>query len=79
MRGFRLNEKLIKRKAILGPDDGDDKTVTLLYRLVFWVCLSESRNQIVIEADPRHREILLAQMKSDGANAKSVATLAVKV
>ena len=74
-----LKEKLIlKRKAILGPD-GDDKTVKILYRSVTWVCLSEARSQIEIEADPRHREILLAHMKLDGANAKSVATLAVKV
>ena len=35
----RLNEGLIrKRRAILGPDDGDDKTVTILNRLVTWVC-----------------------------------------
>ena len=27
----RRNEKpILKRKAILGPDDGDDKTVTIL-------------------------------------------------
>ena len=59
----RLNEGLIlKRRANLGPDDGDDKTVTILNRLVTWVCLSGSRNQIEIEADPHHREILLAQM-----------------
>ena len=49
--------------------DGDDKTVTILSRLVTWVCLSESCNQIEIEADPRHREILLAQMKLAGADA----------
>ena len=43
------------------------------------MCLSGSRNQGEIEADPRHREILLAQMILDGANVKSVATPAVKV
>ena len=59
----RLNEKLIlKRKAVLGPDNGDDRTVTIFNRFVTWVCLSESRSQIEIEADPRHREILIAQM-----------------
>ena len=76
----RLNEGLIlKRRAIVGPDDGDDKTVTILNRLVTWVCLSGSRSQIEIEADPRHREILLAQMNLDGANVKSVTTPAVKI
>ena len=79
-RESRLNEGLIiKRRAIPGPDDGDDKTVTILNRLVTWVCLSGSRNQIEIEADPRHREILLAQMNLDGANVKSVTTPAVKI
>ena len=44
-RESRLNEGLIlKRRAILGADDGDDKTVTILNRLVTWVCLSGSRN-----------------------------------
>ena len=34
----RLSEGLIfKRRAIPGPDDGDDKTVTILNRLVTWV------------------------------------------
>ena len=75
----RVDEKLIlKKKVVRGPDDGDDKTVTILNLLVTWVCLSESRNQIEIEADPRHREILLSQMKLDGANTQSVATPAVK-
>ena len=73
--GSPLNEGLIlKRRAILGPDGGDDKTVTILNRLNTWVCLSGSRNQIVIEAEPRRREILLAQMNRDGANVKSVTT-----
>ena len=62
-----------------GPDDGDDKTVTILNRLVTWVCLSGSRNLIEIEADPRNREILLAQMNLDGVNVKSVTTPAVKM
>ena len=68
-----------QKKSILGPDDGDDKTVTILNRLVTWVCLFESCNQIEIEADPRHREILLAQMKLAGATAESAATLTAKV
>ena len=33
----------------------------------------------MIEADPRHRQILLAQMNLDGAKAKSVTTPAVKI
>ena len=30
---------VLRRRAIPGPDDGDDKTVTILNRLVTWVCL----------------------------------------
>ena len=72
----RLNEGLIlKWRAVVGPDDGDDKTGTILNRLVTWVCLSGSE----IEADPCHRDILLAQMNLDGANVKSLTTPAVKV
>ena len=51
----------------------------ILSRLVTWVCLSGSRNQIEIEADPRHREILLAEMNLYGANVKSVTTPAMKM
>ena len=61
----RLNEKVILKKKA--------------NRLVNWASLSESRNHIEIEADPRHREILIAQLKLDGANRGSVATPAVKV
>ena len=70
----RLNEGLIFTRATLGPDDA-----TILNRLVTWVCPSGSRNQIEIEADPRHREILLAHMNLKGANVKSVTTPVMKV
>ena len=77
---YRVNEGLIlKRRAILGLDDGNNKTVTVLNRLMTWVCLSGSRSQIEVEADPRHREILLAQMNLDGANVKSVTPPAMKM
>ena len=69
----RLNEQVIlKWRGIRGPDDGDDKTATILNRWVTWACLSGSRgNRIEIEAGPRHREVLLAQMNLDGANNSS--------
>ena len=49
---------ILERRAIPNPDDGDDKIVTILNRLVTWVCLSGSRDQIEIEADLRNRENL---------------------
>ena len=39
----------------------------------------EPEARFEIEADPRHQEILLAQMSLDGANLKSVTTPAVKI
>ena len=37
----RLNEGLfLKRLSLVGLDDGDDKTVTILNRLVTWICFS---------------------------------------
>ena len=35
-----------------------------------WVRLTVPETRLKIEADPRHREILLAQMNLDGANVK---------
>ena len=66
----RLKEELIlARRAMLGPDDGDDGTVTL-NPLGAWVCQSGSNDQIEIEGDSRHREILFAQINLGGANVK---------
>ena len=61
----RVNEKVILKKKA--------------NRLVNWVNISGSRNHIEIEADSRHRETLLAQMKLDGATTGSVGTPAVNV
>ena len=40
---------------------------------------SGSRNQIEIEADPCHREILFVQMNMDGANTRPVTNPAMKL
>ena len=54
----RLFEGLnFERCAHLGVNDGADKTVTILNRLVTWVCLSGSRNQAAVQ--PRGRIGLL--------------------
>ena len=57
----RLKERLnFERCADLGVDDGVDKMVTILCRLVTW------SNQTGIETNPRHREVLHARMSMDG-------------
>eukprot|EP00973_Karenia_brevis_P035286 4866350-Karenia_brevis.AAC.1 len=50
----------IKVRAVLGPEDKDDKEVTILGRVVRW-----TREGIEYEADPKHRRILLEYFGSD--------------
>eukprot|EP00973_Karenia_brevis_P054552 7580723-Karenia_brevis.AAC.1 len=42
----------IKVRATLGPEEGDDKEVTILGRLVKW-----TNDGIEYEADPKHRKL----------------------
>eukprot|EP00973_Karenia_brevis_P009819 1327403-Karenia_brevis.AAC.1 len=44
----------IKVRAVLGPEEGDDKEVTILGRLVRW-----TKEGIEYEADPKHRKLVL--------------------
>ena len=56
----RLKERLnFERCTDLGVDDGD-RMVTILNRLVTW------SNQMGMEVNPRHREVVLARMSMDG-------------
>eukprot|EP00971_Amphidinium_carterae_P348030 6490283-Amphidinium_carterae.1 len=48
----------VEVKATLGPEDKDDKEVLLLNRIVRW----NPDNTISWEADPRHYEILIAEL-----------------
>eukprot|EP00973_Karenia_brevis_P007994 1084188-Karenia_brevis.AAC.1 len=41
-------------RAILGPDDWDDKEVTILGRMLQWV-----EEGIEYEADPKHRKMIM--------------------
>ena len=56
----RLKEELNLRRADFGVDDGDGKTVVILTRSVTW------SNQLEVEADSRHRDILFVQVNLDG-------------
>eukprot|EP00973_Karenia_brevis_P010048 1360936-Karenia_brevis.AAC.1 len=44
----------IKVRAVLGPEDKDDKEVSILGRLVRW-----TDEGIEYEADPKHRSLVL--------------------
>eukprot|EP00973_Karenia_brevis_P051500 7151274-Karenia_brevis.AAC.1 len=44
----------IKVRAILGPEERDDKEVTILGRLVRW-----TNEGIEYEADPKHRKLVM--------------------
>ena len=50
----------VKVRATLGPDDGDDKEVTILGRTVCWKPWG-----IEYEADQRHAEIIVNQMAGE--------------
>ena len=71
---------ILKRRAILGPDDSDDKTVTILNRLVTWICFSGSRaTRLRLKPTRAIERSLLAQTNLDGTNVKSVTTPAMKM
>ena len=62
---------LVKIRAILGPESGDDKEVSILNRVVRW-----EKDHLRYEADPRHVEKLL---RDEGLeDCKSLATPGVK-
>eukprot|EP00973_Karenia_brevis_P059194 8241984-Karenia_brevis.AAC.1 len=44
----------MKVRAVLGPEESDDKEVTILGRLVRW-----TKEGIEYEADPKHRRSIL--------------------
>ena len=62
---------IVKIRAVMGPDAGDDKEVSVLNRILRW----ESQ-ELCYEADPRHVEKLLKEM--DMGNCKPVTSLGVK-
>eukprot|EP00973_Karenia_brevis_P071705 9963982-Karenia_brevis.AAC.1 len=53
----------IKVRAVLGPEEKDDKEVTILGRFVRW-----TDEGIEYEADPKHRSIILEYL---GFNSKA--------
>lgn len=64
----------LKRLAVLGPEDKDDKEVTLLNRVIRYV--DGVRPSIEYEPDARHAAIIVAELGLTGA--KGVETPAVK-
>ena len=69
-----LHEKLkgvflLKLRALLGPDDDCQKSVTVLNRMIRWIDTSDGP-KIEYEADSRHADIALHQLGMDKANAK---------
>ena len=67
-----------KRRALLGSDPDDDKSITLLNRIVEWHVGEDGKPYISYEPDPRHVEILVTQVGLDKDNAKAVVTPGVK-
>ena len=59
---------IIKVRAILGPEQGDEKEVSILNRVVRW-----SSGVIEYEADPMHVKKLLRDMGMEGCRGLSTA------
>eukprot|EP00971_Amphidinium_carterae_P130833 2591827-Amphidinium_carterae.1 len=58
-------------KAVLGPEETDDKLCTLLNRVLLW-----TETGLVYEADPRHVELTLAETGT--LHAKELSTPSVR-
>ena len=50
----------IKVRALLGPEEGDDKSIVLLARHVRWTA-----EGIEYEADPKHRKLIMEHFGFD--------------
>ena len=68
---------LVKRRALLGFDRQDDKSVTFLNRIVE-LGTDAQGDYVTYEPDPRHSEILVKQLGLEGNGSKPVATPGVK-
>ena len=65
----QLKQKyLVKIRGVLGPDQNDQKAITLLNRVVEW-----TEDGLQIEADPRHVELVLRDLGLQYAKGSSVA------
>jgi len=72
-----IEKMLIKRKALLGWGDGDDRHAMLLNRLIS-VEFEDGRRSVMCEPDPRHIDLLLRMFSLDRGNSKGVVTPADK-
>ena len=64
---------IIKKRALLGFDENDDKHCTIMNRLIDFT-VSEDGPVITYEPDPRHVDLLLEYMGLEGAKVKGVST-----
>ena len=75
----RLKDLITKVKAILGPRANDDRHARVLNRTITWVLQTSTATECIeIEADNRHRDLVLRQLGLSKTS-KGVKTPGVKV
>ena len=66
-------EMILKLRAKMGFEDGDDKHISILNRLVSFETI-DGVNRISYEPDPRHAEILVKNFGLNGGQTRGVST-----
>ena len=71
-------DMIVKRRALFGFDEGDDKHCTVLNRMIDREVTRSGEEIVHYECDPRHVDLLLKATGLDSSIAKDVSTLGEK-
>ena len=69
---------ILKRRALLGFDERHDKSVTILNRIIELRRSAVGGWELTYEPDPRHAQIVVAELGLAQPSAKAVSTPGVK-
>ena len=66
-------QMILKRRALLGWEDHDDKHIAILNRLVSFEVVG-NKQRITYEPDPRHAELIVQSFGLQGKTTKGVSS-----